>query len=57
MEHRIQEEYQKHRNIPLTDDCIKSDLLSEIRRVQRDQIALWIFIRRTVTCGATNSVH
>ena len=43
MEHRRQEEYQKLQNIPLTDDCIKSDLLSEIRRVQREQIEQWIF--------------
>ncbi len=43
MEHRMQEEYKKLRNVPLTDEHIREDLLYENRRVQREQIELWLF--------------
>lgn len=43
MEHHLPYEYQKLQNVPLTDDDIKTDLLFENRRIQREQIEQWLF--------------
>ncbi len=39
----MNETYQKLQNVPLTDEQIKADLLSEYRRVRREQIETWLF--------------